>query len=315
MQKNNTFLGIDIGGTAAKIGLVNSDGEILEMDSFSVSFDGYQTPIIETVIKNTDAFLKRLGISEKTLSGIGVSATGQINVLEGTVAGSAGHIANWLGTPVKTILEEHYHLPVAVANDANCAVMGEQWKGAARDSHNVIMITVGTGVGGGIIVQDQLLSGSVGIAGELGHFTVQKDGIPCTCGNRGCYERYASTTALVRRVKETSDFPSDVVIDGRYIFRQAAEGNQKILCILEEWIQDIAVGLVGLIHIFNPETVIIGGGVSQQEELFIRLLKEKILEKIMPCFRENLHICAAELGNNAGLLGAVAFLMQCENLK
>lgn len=183
MQKNNTFLGIDIGGTAAKIGIVNSDGEILEMDSFSVSFDGYQTPIIETVVKNTDAFLKRLGISEKTFSGIGVSATGQINVLEGTVAGSAGHIANWLGTPVKTILEEHYHLPVTVANDANCAVMGEQWKGAARDSHNVIMITVGTGVGGGIIVQDQLFSGSVGIAGELGHFTVQKDGIPCTCGN------------------------------------------------------------------------------------------------------------------------------------
>ena len=315
MQTDKIFLGIDIGGTAAKIGLVNSDGDILEMDSFSVCFAGYQTHIIETVVKNTDAFLKRISISVETLSGIGVSATGQINVLEGTVAGSAGHIDNWLGTPVRTILEEHYHLPVAVANDANCAVMGEQWKGAAKDSHNVIMITVGTGVGGGIIVQDQLLSGSVGIAGELGHFSIKKDGIPCSCGNTGCYESYASTTALVRRVKELSDTSSDTDIDGRYIFRQAAEGNQKILKILEEWIQDIAVGLIGLIHIFNPEIVIIGGGVSQQEELFICPLKEKILEKIMPCFRENLHICAAELGNNAGLLGAVAFLLQSENLR
>ncbi|MDY3017569.1 MAG: ROK family protein [Blautia sp.] len=315
MQTNKIFLGIDIGGTAAKIGLVNSDGDILEMDSFSVSFDGYQTPIIETVVKNTDIFLKRIGTSVENLSGIGVSATGQINVQEGTVAGSAGHIANWLGTPVKTILEEHYDLPVTVANDANCAVMGEQWKGAAKDSRNVIMITVGTGVGGGIIVQDQLLSGSVGIAGELGHFTIKKDGIPCSCGNTGCYESYASTTALVRRVKELSDTLSDTDIDGRYIFRQAAEGNQKILKILDEWIQDIAVGLIGLIHIFNPETVIIGGGVSQQEELFICPLKEKILKKVMPCFRENLHICAAELGNNAGLLGAVAFLKKHENLK
>lgn len=116
-------------------------------------------------------------------------------------------------------------------------------------------------------------------------------------------------------MKELSDTLSDTDIDGRYIFRQAAEGNQKILKILDEWIQDIAVGLIGLIHIFNPETVIIGGGVSQQEELFICPLKEKILKKVMPCFRENLHICAAELGNNAGLLGAVAFLKKHENLK
>lgn len=306
---NKTFLGIDIGGTAAKIGLVSSGGEILEMDSFSVSFDHYKTPIIDTVIKSTDIFLQRAGVFPSDLSGIGVSATGQINAVEGVVAGSAGHIANWLGTPVKKILEEHYQLPAAVANDANCAVMGEQWKGAAKNCKNVIMITIGTGVGGGIIVQDQLLSGAVGIAGELGHFTIKKDGIPCTCGNAGCYERYASTTALVRRVEEAVGNPSDITIDGRYIFREAAGGDEKLTGILKEWIEDIAVGLVGLIHIFNPETVIIGGGVSQQKELFIQPLKEKILQKVMPCFGENLHICGAELGNNAGILGAVANLM------
>lgn len=306
------FLGIDIGGTAAKIGIVTDRGEITEMDSFSVSFDHYKTPIIETVVKNTDIFLERIGMIPSELSGIGVSATGQINVLEGTVAGSAGHIDNWLGTPVKQILEEHYHIPAAVANDANCAVIGEQWRGAAKECRNVIMITIGTGVGGGIIVQDQLLLGAVGIAGELGHFTVKKDGIPCTCGNRGCYERYASTTALVRRVTERLGNPSDISIDGRYIFKQVSEGNEEIREILEDWIEDIAVGLTGLIHIFNPETVIIGGGVSQQEELFIQPLKEKIMKKAMPCFRKNLRICAAKLGNNAGLLGAVAYLLRAE---
>ncbi len=307
---NKKFLGIDIGGTAAKIGIVTDRGEIKEMDSFSVSFDHYKTPIIETVVKNTDAFLERIGMIPSELSGIGVSATGQINVLEGTIAGSAGHIDNWLGTQVKQILEEHYHLPAAVANDANCAVIGEQWRGAAKDCGNVVMITIGTGVGGGIIVQDQLLLGAVGIAGELGHFTVKKDGLPCTCGNKGCYERYASTTALVRRVTEMLGNSSDVVIDGRYIFKQVSEGNEAIRDILEDWIEDIAVGLIGLIHIFNPETVIVGGGVSQQEELFIQPLKEKILNKVMPCFRENLRICAAELGNYAGLLGAVAYFLR-----
>lgn len=307
---NKKFLGIDIGGTAAKIGIVTDRGEIKEMDSFSVSFDHYKTPIIETVVKNTDAFLERIGMIPSELSGIGVSATGQINVLEGMVAGSAGHIDNWLGTQVKQILEAHYHLPAAVANDANCAVIGEQWRGAAKDCGNVVMITIGTGVGGGIIVQDQLLLGAVGIAGELGHFTVKKDGLPCTCGNKGCYERYASTTALVRRVTEMLGNPSDIVIDGRYIFKQVSEGNEAIKEILEDWIEDIAVGLTGLIHIFNPETVIVGGGVSQQEELFIQPLKEKILNKVMPCFRENLRICAAELGNYAGLLGAVAYFLR-----
>lgn len=307
---NKKFLGIDIGGTAAKIGIVTDCGEITEMDSFSVSFDHYKTPIIETVVKNTDAFLERIGMIPSELSGIGASATGQINTLEGIVAGSAGHIDNWLGTPVKHILEQHYQLPAAVANDADCAVIGEQWRGAAKDCGNVIMITIGTGVGGGIIVQDQILSGAVGIAGELGHFTIKKDGAPCTCGNRGCYERYASTTALVRRVTEMLGNPSDLVIDGRYIFQQASEGNEAIKEILEDWMEDIAVGLTGLIHIFNPETVIIGGGVSRQEELFIQPLKEKILNKVMPCFRKNLRICAAELGNNAGLLGAVAYFLR-----
>ncbi len=304
---NNTYLGIDIGGTAAKIGIVEKNGKILATDSFSVSFDHYQTPIIETVIKNTDAFLKKSSLSPASLSGIGVSATGQVNTIEGTITGSAGHIANWLGTPVKAILEEHYHLPASVANDANCAVIGEQWQGAARNCSDVIMITVGTGVGGGIIVNNRLLSGAVGIAGELGHFTIKKDGVPCTCGNRGCYEQYASTTALVKKVQEAFPELDSTVIDGKYIFQEIQAGNTAIKNIAKNWITDIAAGLIGLIHIFNPQRVIVGGGVSQQQELFIEPLRQAVLSGVMPCFRENLTLCAAELGNHAGLLGAVKY--------
>lgn len=306
---NNTYLGIDIGGTAAKIGIVRDDGQILLTDSFSVSFDHYQTPIIDTVVKNTDAFLQKNCISPSALAGIGVSATGQVNTLTGTIAGSAGHIANWLGTPVKAILEEHYHLPVSVANDANCAVIGEQWQGAAKDCANVIMITVGTGVGGGIIVNNRLLSGAIGIAGELGHFTIKKDGVPCPCGNRGCYEQYASATALVKKVREAFPELDPKSIDGKYIFREIAAGNTAMKDIVKNWTDDIAAGLIGLIHIFNPERVIVGGGVSQQQELFIKPLRQAVYNGAMPCFRENLTLCAAELGNHAGLLGAVKYHM------
>lgn len=306
---NNTYLGIDIGGTAAKIGIVKESGKILATDTFSVSFDQYQTPIIETVVKNTDAFLEKSDISAASLSGIGVSATGQVNTIKGTIAGSAGHIANWLGTPVKAILEEHYHLPASVSNDANCAVIGEQWQGAARNCSDVIMITVGTGVGGGIIVNNRLLSGAVGIAGELGHFTIKKDGVPCTCGNRGCYEQYASTTALVKKAREAFPELAPESIDGKYIFREIEAGNTDMKDIVQSWITDIAAGLIGLIHIFNPQRVIVGGGVSQQQELFIEPLGQAVLSGVMPCFRENLTLCAAELGNHAGLLGAVRYHM------
>lgn len=307
---NKTYLGIDIGGTAAKIGIVDETGKILLTDFFSVSFDHYKTPIIKTVVKNTDAFLQRNGIAPSSLSGIGVSATGQVNAVEGVIAGSAGHIDNWLGTPVKSILSRHYHLPVSVANDANCAVIGEQWQGAAKGFSNVIMITVGTGVGGGIIADNRLLSGAIGIAGELGHFTIKKDGIPCTCGSRGCYERYASTTALVNQVKEAFPSMDARKINGKYIFTEVASGNTAMQEIVQRWIQDIAAGLIGLIHIFNPQRVIVGGGVSQQEELFIQPLRQAVFAGIMPGFRENLSLCAAELGNHAGLLGAVAYHMQ-----
>ncbi len=307
MSKN--YLGIDIGGTAVKIGLVSEDGLVISSTTASVNFDHYKTPMIHTVLKECDHYLQTMSISPKDLLGIGVSATGQIDIHKGIVAGSAGHIDNWLGTPIVTTLEQHFHLPVQVANDANCAILGEQWVGAAKDCSNVLMITVGTGVGGGIIVNNELLSGSRGIAGELGHFSIHKNGVPCTCGNMGCYEQYASTTALVKKVKASLplgnyEIPKDLV-NGVWIFDQVAKGDSLMTTLLEEWIDDIAIGLIGLVHIFNPSLILIGGGVSKQENLFIQPLAHKVCHGVMPEFRSNLKIQAAILGNDAGLLGAV----------
>lgn len=314
---NNFYLGIDIGGTEVKIGVVTGAGDIIKSDNFSVNFDNYKTPIIATVLKSLDIFINKNNLDLSTILGIGISATGQIDTYNGTVAGTAGHIDNWIGTPIKNILKEKYSLPVSVANDANCAVIGEYWRGSAMGCSNVIMITVGTGIGGGIISNGKLLSGKIGIAGELGHFPINITGKKCSCGNIGCYEKYASTTALVNNVKDLLKSNANIDINninGKFIFEQINLGNADIKKIVDKWIESIAMGLVGLIHIFNPELVIIGGGVSNQEELFITPLRNKIFELIMPSFKNGLKISSASLGNNAGLCGAVYNLIYENNL-
>lgn len=306
----NEYIGIDIGGTAVKIGLVNHKGDLLASSTAPVNFDNYQTPIIDTVIKQTSLFIAENKIVLDAIEGIGVSATGQVNTIQGSITGTAGHIDNWLGTPIAELLGNYFSKPVTVANDANCAALGEKWLGAAQSHRNSIMITIGTGIGGGIIIDNQILSGAIGIAGELGHFSIKKDGLSCSCGNVGCLEQYASTTALVRKVEKSnfvtlSNIPKET-INGKFIFEQVKQNNSELESILNEWISDIALGITGLIHIFNPSLIVIGGGVSLQEDLFIKPLAKQIHSKIMPSFASNLTICSAELGNNAGLLGAVA---------
>ena len=309
---NKRYIGIDIGGTAVKIGYVTDEGELLATVSERVDFDHYQTPIIVTVKKAVDRFLASENIPLTDLSGFGISATGQIDTRKGVVSGTAGHIANWIQTPIAQIFEDSYHLPVSVVNDADCALMGECWLGAARGYRDVVMVTIGTGIGGGILTDGRLLTGVRGIAGELGHFPVRVDGELCSCGNRGCYEKYASTTALVNTVRSRAgelipDIPPEH-IDGRLIFDRIDKGNATLQTVVSEWISSITAGLVGLIHIFNPQLILIGGGVSQQEKIFIEPLREQIFSSAMPGFCKDLTVESAQLGNNAGLLGAIACL-------
>lgn len=307
------YLGLDIGGTAVKIGLIDRNGKLLCKDAFPAAFDGYATPLMQTALRSIEAFLERYRLTAGELSGIGVSATGQIDPQAGTVAGTAGHIPNWIGTPIKDILQKQYGLPVAVINDANSVALAEQWVGAAVGYTHVIVITVGTGVGGGILTDGGLLTGSRGLAGELGHFPIQVDGDACSCQNHGCYERYASTTALVRMVRESEAARSLPVpaqeIDGRLIFKLAAEGHAAIRRQLDAWIDYVAAGLIGLTHIFNPELILVGGGVCRQEELFIAPLRRKVLTRVMPRFADGLELKAAGLGNDAGMIGAVRGLV------
>lgn len=308
------YLGIDIGGTAVKFGLVDEDGTMVsKVSEYPVRFDNYKTPIIETVVKSARLFMEANSKSFTEIAGIGVSATGGINLKLGIVEGSAGHIKNWEGTNIKARLESEFGVNTEVLNDANAAALGEMWKGAARGKENVVVMTIGTGVGGGIIVDSKILLGTKGFAGEIGHIPVNVDGEDCSCGNKGCIEHYGSTSALVRKVKEAviSGEINGIEagkVDGRLIFEEVAAGNDTVKKYVDEWISYISAALVGLVHIFNPEMIILGGGVSRQKELFVDKVREKVFTSVMPNFAIGLSVEAAELGNDAGIIGAVRFI-------
>ncbi len=315
MSKEMLYLGIDIGGTAVKIGSVTEHGEVIERDTFSVNFDEYETPILQTVIKSCHLFMEKFHRTPEVYKAIGVSATGAINTENGTVEGSAGHIKHWEQSKIKEFMEAEFGLRVQVLNDANAAALGELWKGAAQGKKQVIVVTIGTGVGGGIIVNGEILLGAHGFAGELGHMPILCTGETCSCGNKGCLEHYGSTSALVNTVKDAIEHgkikkPENNKVDGVWIFEEVGKKNPDMMAIVENWIEYIAAGIVGLIHIFNPEQVLIGGGVSEQQQLFMEPLKEKVQSSVMEHFGRNLEIKAANLGNKAGMIGAVYYCMQ-----
>ena len=299
------ILSIDIGGTAVKMGLVDHEGAIHARHEASVCFDHYQTPILTTVIREAQAFLAREGAQ---IEGIGVSATGQVDDSAGAVIGTNGKIPNYEGAQIKRDMEAAFGVPVFALNDANAAALGECFAGRAKGVQNVLMVTLGTGVGGGIVLGGKIFGGTRGIAGELGHFTLYQDGPRCPCGKRGCFESYAATTALVRRAKEAT---GEADMNGRIVFSRAADGDQAMLAVLSAWIDDIAAGISGLVHIFNPQMVLIGGGVSAQEALLIAPLRERVLRSVMPRFAECLQLEAATLGNDAGMIGAARFYLDC----
>jgi glucokinase len=182
--------------------------------------------------------------------------------------------------------------------------LGEAWVGAARGYTDVIGVTLGTGVGGGILTGGRLLEGARGLGGELGHYrTHALDGVECTCGASGCWEHYAATTALVRAASALEP----ELDDGRKIFAAAAAGDKRIQWVLDGWLDEIAEGLAGLVHIFNPQLILIGGGVSAQQQLLIEPLAARVRAAVMPAFAVGLEVRAAALHNDAGLVGAVYY--------
>lgn len=292
-------LAFDIGGTAVKIGIINEKGEILESRE------------VPTLAKEGgEALLKRILniIGEyENIDRIGISTAGQVDVEKGRIIFASDNLPGWTGMEIKSRVEETYRIPTAVENDVNSAAIGEVYYGAAIGEKSFLCLSYGTGIGGAILVNGEIYRGAFGSAGEFGHTITHVAGKDCSCGGKGCYEAYASTSALVRNVKQELGLEE---MDGKEIFKLLDQGNQNVKRILEDWLFEIIMGLVNFVHIFNPSLILLGGGIMMQSYI-IEYIRSKLPEYLMPNYKQ-VKLVNAKLGNNAGILGAAYMAMGLE---
>lgn len=281
-------LGIDLGGTAIKLGRFNPDGTCLQSLSVTTPQPSQPTAVLEVMVEA----IARLDPDRQCLA-IGVGTPGPTDA-SGRIARVAINLANWHDVPLAQELEAKTGLPTVLANDANCAGLGEAWLGAGRQFRDLILLTLGTGVGGAIILNGQLFTGHQGAAGELGLITLNPDGPECNSGNRGSLEQYVSVPAIRRR---TGLEPSE-------LGALAQAGDKKALTFWQDYGRDLGIGLTSLIYVLTPEAIVIGGGISASAEFFLPAAQAEIQSRVLLSSCANLKLLSADLGNNAGIVGA-----------
>ena len=311
------YIGIDLGGTFIKGGIVNENGEILICDKTPTEVEKGDKGVAANIAKLTNDLLERQGLTINDVEGLGIGSPGMIDSSEGNVVYS-----NNLGWENFRICDELSRLlggiKVKIGNDANVAALGEVKFGAARNYKSAIMITLGTGVGGGIVIDGKLVEGNMGAGAELGHIVIVKDGEQCTCGRKGCFEAYSSATALIRDTKLAMVAHPDSamwkcgsldMVCGKTVFDYApVDAYAKE--VVDSYIEHLACGLVNYANIFRPEVILLGGGVCAQGDNLIVPLQKLVDKEIYAGDKgPRVPILIAELENSAGLLGAAALLM------
>lgn len=291
------ILVFDIGGTAIKYGICKN-GNLTYTDEIPTESYKGGSHILNTVKKICNRILSEEGIKsyDEPFDGIGISTAGQVNPETGIITFANSNIPNYTGIDYRTELEKIYDIPIMVENDVNSAAIGEAIYGAGKNFDTFLCLTYGTGIGGAIVINKQIFHGSNFSAGEFGSIVTHADvRLAGSDYFDGCYERYASTTALVKKASAYNP----LLINGREIFNNI--NDPKVIDILHDWIDEICIGLMTLIHIFNPSCIVLGGGIMTQPYI-INTLREKLYSRIMPTFA-NVNISNASLGNNAGMLG------------
>ena len=306
-------IGIDVGGTNVKIALVDGEGKIIYSNSVPTYAQmGYEYTVnnIKQAIKD---LMKETNTESKDIQGIGFDFPGQVDCKTGVVK-NAPNIPGWVNVPIAQMIEEEFNIPTRIDNDVRCAALGELNFGAGRGCENFVCITVGTGIGSGLVINGKVVRGAANAAGELGHIKLQmEDGPLCGCGDSGCLEAFASGPSIVAMAQEylkggkSAKF-RELAGDGEitpYIVAKAAEAGDPVAKrIFEKMGYYIGMGLTSVINLLNPEKIIIGGGVAECGELLLDPIRRTINDRAMKVQREAVEIVPAELGNSAGVIGA-----------
>ncbi len=284
------ILALDIGGTAIKSAIANEKGEISELKEHDTNAKNGGPYVVERALEIAHGY--------QDFECIGISTTGQVDPKEGSIVYANENVPQYSGMQVKKLFEQEFQKLTCVENDVNCAAIGETHYGAGKDFQDMLCVTYGTGVGGAIMIKRQIYGGSKGLAGEFGHIITHPNGKECGCGQHGCYEQYASTTALVREARKIDP----KFYNGRIIFEEWEKGNVAVRMVVDDWINEIVFGLVTLIHIFNPNGLVLGGGILS-EPYIEKEINKRIYKRVMQSYSD-FKIVKAQLKNTAGLLGA-----------
>ena len=307
------FVGVDLGGTNTRAGLVSESGKIIAMEGLPTSrTEGYRR-IVADMADLVRGIVKGENLNLSDIECIGIGVPGSINRRQGVLIYANNF--DFSDAPIAEEMRRHIDLPLYLQNDANCAALGESVAGAAKDVSDSITITLGTGIGGGIVLGGKVFSGFNDAAGELGHTVIVSGGEPCTCGRKGCWEAYASATALIRQTKSAARAHPDSIInrladgdlrtiDARTAFDAEKAGDSAGAEVVGNYIRYLAEGLTDLVNIFTPELIVIGGGVSNQGENLLGRLRTLVEENIYFKGEPRTRIVRARLGDRAGIVGA-----------
>ncbi len=305
------YIAADLGGTNLRMAAVDGSGTIVSRNRMSTPSDGKQEDIVSAILSVIDEFKRELA-GRYEFAGFGAAMPAIVNSQAGIILRSP-NLPELNDLDFGTRFSRELGIPVVLENDANSAAVGERWKGAAQGVRNSIHVTLGTGVGGGIIVDGTLVRGIDGTAGEIGHIAVEPEGYPCGCGSRGCVEQYSSATAIVRIAKEMlpqypdTELRSNLDLSPLDVFEAGTRGDQLSLEVFRVAGTYLGIALGGLVNVLNPEVIVIGGGVAAGWDLFIEPLRSEILRRAFQHPGERVKLMRSKLGDDAGILGA-AFL-------
>ncbi len=313
------IVGVDIGGTNIVVGTVAEDGKQvrgLQRRNTAVSSgpDAIITHVAEAIRESVAQAESAWGEKLEVI-GVGIGSPGPIDTKRGIVVTSPN--LQWVDVPLRDRVSELVDLPATLDNDANCAVLGEWWQGAARGAQVVVGVTVGTGVGGGLILDGKIFHGASDVAGEFGHMTIDSTGRRCACGNYGCLEAYASGPAIAKRAIESIEAGAtstlNQYVDGdlgrvtaALVYQAATDGDALALEVVRDTARFLGAGIASLVNICNPELVVVCGGVTSAGENLFRPLREEVTRRAFRPAAEACRIVAGELTGTAGVIGAVA---------
>lgn len=310
ISKPDFVFAADLGGTHLRVAAVDGKGQIYFRQVQPTPQAEKPDKIVDALIAAARECERQLAKLEGAIAAVSVAVPGTINVAEGLVV-KVPNVRGLDGFRLGAALENELGWPVSLENDANAAAVGEMWRGAGQGYSTFICVTLGTGVGGGLILDGKLWRGADGSAGEIGHIGIDPfAGVPCPCGSQGCLEVYASATAIVRMTREAiPSYPNSALqnieqLTSERIYQAAKDGDELAIEVFRRMGVYLGIGLASVINLLNPEMIVIGGGLANAWDLFEKDMRQRIRERAFPIQAQSVKIVRAQCGDNAGLLGA-----------